>query len=129
VGGGVIVGPGRTRLGAGHALVGVDHDVAHQRKIEQDPAVTCGEAGEAVPAAAHGQQQSGVSREVHGGDDIIRRPAPRDHGRPLVDRSVPDRARFVVVVVVRHQRYARESRLESLCCSPVHGLHRIPPSR
>ena len=57
--------------------------------------------GEAVPAAADRSQETGVSREAYGRDDVGHAGATRDEGREPIDRPVPDPAVLVVGGIAR----------------------------
>jgi hypothetical protein len=59
----------------------IDADALHQRKVNDEAAVTNREAREAVPPATHGDQKAIVLCELYGRDDVGHAGAPRDEGR------------------------------------------------
>src|SRR5215208_2572366 len=88
-------------LGPHRARLRIDADALHQRKVNDEAAVTNREAGVAVPPATHGDQKTIVLRELHGRDDIRHAGAPRYKGRETSNRPVPHLASILVAGVLR----------------------------
>ena len=95
----VDVGPRTATLRPDGAPLRIDPDAAHEREVDHDAVVADCRPGDVVPAAAHRQGQVVLPGEVHGGDDIGRAGTHDDDERSLVDHSVPDAPRLVVVRV------------------------------
>ncbi len=104
------VEPGEVRAAAdpGGARLGVDVDAADRCEVDHDPVVAGGEAGDAVAAAADGDDELLLAGEAERSDDVVSAGRLHDQRRPPVDRAVPDRARRVVAGVVRADHFARE---------------------
>ena len=98
--------PGSTRRGL------------HLREVDYDTVVAHGIAGDVVPAAADGEQEPVVPREVHRGDDVRRGGAADDERGVLVDHRVPDLACAFVGIVARKKNFAAEVIFQLLhfCC-------------
>jgi hypothetical protein len=77
----------------------IDSNPFHRPQIDDNAAVADGQAGEAVPASAHGDGETGLPSETDRRDHVGDPSAPRDQGGEAVDRPVPDRAVLVVVQV------------------------------
>ena len=88
----------------------IDPHTAHQRHVEQEPAVAHGEPGNVVPAALYRQTGARLlARELDAGDDV-RRPETADHERgPAIDHAVPDGACLVVPWVAGPQERAPQA--------------------
>ncbi len=105
LGGGVEVRERGTAFDGDAAPGRVDSRGLHLRKVDHEPVVAQGIAGDVVPAAADGEQEPVVPREVHPADDVRRGGAASDDRGALVDHRVPDldaRCR-------RHRRSEEES--------------------
>ena len=83
-------------------------------EVDQQPVVAHRQAGEAVPAAAHGDQQPSLLGETDGGADIGDPGASRDESRAPVDRAVPHLAVLVISRIARADELAAEHRLQLL---------------
>jgi hypothetical protein len=99
-GGGVGAG-GEPGLGPGRPAIGVDVEGGQLRQVEHQAAVAEAVAGQAVPAAAHGQLHSVVAGQADHPGDLGRRDGPDDRRRPAVPLAVEDLAGLVVAGVAR----------------------------
>ena len=70
-----------------------------------------------MAAAAYGDEEFIVAAEVHCRDHIGRVRAARDHERPLVNHSVVELARVLVVEVVASDERTAESFAKVVCSS------------
>jgi len=84
----------------------VDEHAVHRREVDHESAVADGAARDVVAAAPNRERQSGLPREVHGGDDVGRTGTARDDRRISVDHSVPELSRLVVPCVARQHELA-----------------------
>ena len=75
----------------------VDPHAAHRRQVDDQAGVAHGVARHVVPAAAHGDRQTVLAPEGHGGSDVGDPDALGDEPRALVHHAVPHRAGLVVV--------------------------------
>jgi hypothetical protein len=90
---------GQPGLGPGGTASAVDVQVGHGRQVEDDAAVAGAVAGQAVPAAAHGQLKAAVAGQADDLGDLGRGGGP-DHRRgPAVPLAVEDLAGLVVAGV------------------------------
>ena len=105
----VELGEQRAAAHAGGAPLGIDLGAAHPREVDHDAVVAGREAGDAVAAAPHGDDELLLTGEAEGRDDVVGARRPHDQRRPTVDHAVPDRARRVVAGVVGAHDLARES--------------------
>ncbi len=94
------------RADPGHTVPGIDMDAAQLRQVHHQPVVADGAAGDVVPAAAHGNRQAMIAREIDGLHDVRRTGALHNDRRPAVDGGIPDGTRDVVSRVVRQQHLA-----------------------
>jgi hypothetical protein len=108
----VEVAPGHPGLGGHPAPYRIDEGALHRRQIDDDAALAGGEPGDAVSAAAHGDEQVLAARELDGADHVRRPGAAHDQGRMLVVCGVPDRAGPVVGGVAGAYDGAAQVRLE-----------------
>jgi len=74
----------------------INPDGAHQRKIDQEPAVTNSVARDVMAAAAHSDQEAVLTRKPYGTNDVCGPSAAHDRAWVAVDHRIPDRARFVI---------------------------------
>jgi hypothetical protein len=81
-------------------------------EIYQYPIVDHAASGDAVPAAADGQRQAILAREVYGVDHVGRAGRAHDNRRPLIDHAVVDLASFVIAGVLRAYQLAPEAHRE-----------------
>src|SRR5215208_4843277 len=88
-------------LGPHRARFRIDADALHQRKVDDEAALTNREAWVAVPPTTHSNQKAIVLSELHGRDDIGHAGAPRDDGWETIDRPVPHFASILVAGVLR----------------------------
>ena len=80
----------------------------HHRQIDDQPVVATPQSRSIVAAAAYGNEELIVAAEVHCRDHVGHVRAARDHERSLVDHSVVELARVLVVgVVAPDQRTAK----------------------
>ena len=86
----VELGQERTTVHARRALRRIDVDAAHPGQVDDDAALAGRVAGDAVPAAAHGQREVLLAREPHGRDDVVGAGWSHDERGPTVDHPVPD---------------------------------------
>ena len=107
----VQLAPEDTGLGAHGALLRVHFDALHRRQVDHHPAVVDRVAGQAVAAAAHGNEQVVFAGVGDGRHHIRRGFATGDHCRPPVDHAVPDLARLIVAGVAIPQQTAVQMRL------------------
>ena len=97
---------GLSPCGAGRRI---DPHTAHQRHVEEEPAVAHGEPGNVVPAALYRQREAACPCELDAGDDV-RRPETADHERrPAIDHAVPDGACLVVPWIAGPQERAPQA--------------------
>jgi hypothetical protein len=82
---------------------GIDSDALHQSEIDHHATVCHGSAGDVVATAANRDLELGTTSERQSGDDVVRGPAAHDQRRLAVDQAVVNRARLVVVGIVRVQ--------------------------
>jgi len=71
------------------------------KRRPRDAVVDDGAPGDVVPAAANGDGEITFAGEPERSRDVVCRFDPDDCGGESVDAAVPDRPRFVVVVVTR----------------------------
>jgi hypothetical protein len=71
----------------------------HQGQVDEETAVAHRMAGDVVAAAAHGNEQLFVARELDRMDDIGGAEATHHEAGPPVDHGVPDRAGGVVTIL------------------------------
>ena len=95
-------------------LLGVDPHAFHRAEVDQQPVIAHRQSGEAVPAAAHGDQQPSLLGEADGGADIGDPGASRDESRVPIDRAVPHLAVLVISRIARADELAVEHRLQLL---------------
>jgi hypothetical protein len=110
--------PLQTRLGDCTAGLGIDADALHRREVDHDAAVVGREPGDAVRAAAHGDDELLAARELDGAHDVGDARAAHDERRAPVVRTVPDRARLVVARVAGRDQLAAQ-RLRQLGDRPI----------
>ena len=118
--------PRRAALGARRLRLGIDVNVRHAGQVDDDRVVGGAEAGDAVAAAAHGQVELVLAREVHGRDHVVGGRAAHDDARPPVDHRVEDLARLVVACVARRDHLAADALAEAV---DRLGRHVRPPFR
>src|SRR5574340_380777 len=109
-GGAINITPGRTGFHDRDTPLGVDLHAAHQRKVDHHAAVGHGVPGNAVSATAHRDLGAGGYGVTHRRHDVVAGAAPQDDTWPLVDQTVEDLSRLVVVGGVRVDRLADEVR-------------------
>src|SRR5688500_8724323 len=126
-----------TSLSPHRARLRIDADALHQRKVNDEAAVTNREAGVAVPPATHGEKEAIVLGELHGRDDVGHASASRYKGRETIDRSVPHLASILLAGVLRAEQLAPEPLLQprDVQCSHrrkfrsvCHGYHSSLPT-
>ena len=105
----VELGEKRAAAYAGGTLLGIDVCTAHPREVDHDTVVAGREAGDAVAAAADGDDELLLTGEAERSDDVVGVGRPNDQRRATVDHAVPDRARRVVTGVVRAHDLTGES--------------------
>ena len=88
------------------ALRGVDADIVHTAKVNDDPAVGRGMSKRAVTAAADGDFEVPFPAEPDRRDDIVDAGRPNHGGRSAIERRVPDPAGIVVARGVRGDDFA-----------------------
>jgi hypothetical protein len=71
----------------------------HHRQVDHQAVVAAPETRTVVTATADHEDEALLTGEIHGGDHVGDVHAPRDSQRPLVDHSVVDFARLLVVGV------------------------------
>jgi hypothetical protein len=71
-------------------------------------------AGDVVPAAAHRDQQPLVTRQAHGGHNILDSGAAGDQGRSPLDHPVPDGTGVVILCIVWADQLAAQAGGEAL---------------
>ena len=108
----VEVAPRRAALGGGGAPLRVDAHGGHAGQVDDDAAVDGGEAGERVPAAAHGDEEVLAAGEVDRAQDVGDPGAADDERRAPVVGAVPDRSGFVVGVVLGPDELPSQALLE-----------------
>ena len=88
-------------LGPCRASLWIDAYPLHRREVDDEATVADRVAGEAVPPAAHGDEQAVLSREVNRADDVGHASAARDEVREAIYRPVPHLSSSLVVGVIR----------------------------
>ena len=114
LGGGVEVRERGTAFDGDAAYGGVNLRGLHLRKIDHEPVVAQGIAGDVVPAAADGEHEPVVPGEVHSADDVRCGGAARDDRGSLVDHRVPDFACAFIGTVARKKNLSLEATLQLL---------------
>ena len=120
LGRGIEVGPDRAGLDADAAPLGIDHQAAHRREIDDDPALAQRRSRHVVPAAADRHRQPASRRGIEGDGGIVGVDAAGDQGRAAVDGAVPQPARVVVPGPIRMDQDALE-RSEWIHVAPSPG--------
>ena len=110
LGRGIEVGPDRARLDADLAPLGVDHEAAHRREIDDDPTLAQRRSRHVVAAAADRHRQPAAPRRARRDGGVVGVDAAGDQGRAAVDRAVPQPARVVVPGPIRIDQDALERR-------------------
>jgi hypothetical protein len=108
-------------LRAHRPRVRVDVDALHLGEVDQQRAVGDASPGDAVAAAADGDLEPALAREVDRGGDVARAPAAHDQRRPSVDEPVVDEASRLVALVAGLQHGARQALLEGIDALGVEG--------
>jgi hypothetical protein len=106
----VDVGQRAPGLRSHRARLGVDVDRLHPGQVDDETAVADRVARHPVASPAHGELETLLAGERHGGDDIRHAGTARDHSGELVHRAVPDASRLVVAVVTGLEHLALEPR-------------------
>ena len=96
----VQVADGHAALRPDRSRAGVDPHGAHRRQVDDQAAVADGVARHVVPAAAHGDRQTVLAPEGHGGPNVGDPDALHDEPRALVHHAVPHRAGLVVAGIL-----------------------------
>ena len=91
------------------AVCWVDAHALHHRQVDDQPVVATPQSRSIVAAAANGDEEFIVAAEVHCRDHIGRVRAARDHEWPLVNHSVVELARILVVGMVAPDECTAES--------------------
>ena len=91
------------------ACLRVDLHAVHRREVDHQPVLAGAQPGAVVATAAHRQRQVALARERDRPGDVARTAAARDQRRPLVDRSVVDGPRLLVLGVLRPDQPAFEA--------------------
>src|SRR5919107_210735 len=110
----VELAPQRACVGTRPTRLGIHPHALEAGEIYQYPIVDHAASGDAVPAAADGQRQAILAREVYGIDHVGRAGRAHDERWPLIDHAVVDLASFVVAIVLRAYKLAPEARRELL---------------
>ena len=105
----VDLGPGGAALHVHAAPRRIHIHGTHGREVDHQAAVGRRGAGHVVATAAHGQLETALARETHGGRHVGGVRAARDQGGPLVDHSVPDLPGLVVGRMVGRYDLAGET--------------------
>jgi hypothetical protein len=105
----VEVAPSGPRLRASRPRGGIDADALLSREVDDDAVVADRAPGDIMTAAANGNQQLVLAREVDSGHDVSHAGAAGDQRRPLVDHPVPDPTGRLVLVVAGADQLAPES--------------------
>ena len=87
---------------------GIDGDVAHESKIDDERTFSDGVSRDVVPAPSHGDRQVEVTCPSHGRGDVARRTWPDDRDRLTIDRGVEDGPCFVVAGIGGPDDLARD---------------------
>ena len=96
----------RSALDSRGPLCWIYLDRSHPRKVDHDAGVARGEAGNAMAAAPHGDDEIVLSREAHRGDDILDPRAARDKCGIAVGDGVPNGSARVVITVAGQDQLA-----------------------
>ena len=89
-------GPTSRRRRPGRCALRVDVDVVHRAHVEHEPVVDEADAGDGVPAGAHGDLEALLAGEGERGDDVVGRGALRDVARAHLDHGVEEGAGVLV---------------------------------
>ena len=98
------VGQRRARVHRGAARLGIDAHRGHLREVDDNAVVADGTAGDVVAAAAHGEQQAELAREINRPRHVRRVLTAHDDCRAPIDHRVPDRPRLVVARVAGQEQ-------------------------
>jgi len=98
---GIEVPEGRSGLDMRHMRPRIDADRAHAGKVDHQPPVAYGVAGDVMPSSFHGGQQAVGAGEVDRQLDVTDSRTADDQGRSSVDHGVPYGAGLFVAVVSR----------------------------
>src|SRR5215469_9784295 len=101
------------------ACAGIDRDALDRPQVEDHSAVTGGESGGAVPAAAHGNGQLVLACEPERGGNVGHAGALRDAGWVPVEDRVPHHPGLVIVRVAGQHHPAAELSGEGSKCRAV----------
>ena len=102
------LGPEGTTLGAGQTGARVHVDPLHQRKVDHQPAVDGGMPRDVVPAASDRDLEIERPRHLDGIANISNTPAACYQRGTLVDESVMNAPRILVIRVGRLEQPAGE---------------------
>lgn len=90
------VAGGAAALDANDAPFRIDVNTLHRGQVDDEPVIAAAQPGAVVAAAADGQQQALVSREIYRRNHVGDVRASRNQQRPLVDHAVVELSRFVI---------------------------------
>ncbi|MNM78458.1 hypothetical protein D3C81_903610 [compost metagenome] len=107
----------------GHFFLGIDLDTAVRGEVDDQPVRADRTACDIVSAAAHGQHQPAVSREVDGLDHVGGARTLHDDGGPLVHSGVPDGAGRVIARVGGQQDLAAHGLAQHVEMGRGQGWH------
>ena len=86
----------------------IDAHALHAGQIDHQAIVACAQAAAVVAAAAHRQQQLLVAGEIDGRNHVAHVRTAHDERRPLVDHTVVDLARFLIIGFARRDKLAAQ---------------------
>lgn len=110
----VKLAPEHAALRLDRAGGGVDAGGLHQGQVDHQATVAGGKASRAVAAAADGDQEFVLAREIDRLDDVGHPGALGDQAGALVDHPVPELARRIVARVMRTQQRTAQTGSKSI---------------
>ena len=128
---GRVLNCGQAGFRPGSPVRGVDLEALHVMEIDDDAAVDRAVAGGAMTAAAHGQLDAVIAREVHDAHDVVGIRDAHDGRRPTIGGGrYEDGSGRVVVGVFRADHPAADGRTQvgdgDRCCRLLHRTTPLP---